>query len=110
MSGGRVMMRVALQDELPEGHARVFTAGDIEIALSNVGGEVYAIENVCTHDGGPLGEGRLLDAAIECPRHGARFDVKTGEVLRAPALVPVRSFPVRIVDGVIYVEVEEDEV
>lgn len=66
------------------------------VAIYNIDGEFYAIEDVCTHDGGPLAEGRLQGHVIECPRHGAQFDVKTGKVLSPPALVDVPTYEVRI--------------
>lgn len=103
-------LKVARVEDVPEGQARVFDVGDLEIALCNVDGAFYAIENVCTHDGGPLGEGRLSDHSIECPRHGARFDVRTGDVIRLPAVIPVRSFPIRVLEGSIFVGLEEGDV
>jgi 3-phenylpropionate/trans-cinnamate dioxygenase ferredoxin subunit len=84
----------------------VFRAGSVRVALANLGGAIYAIEDVCTHDDGPLGEGALDGNAVECPRHGARFDVTTGAVLSMPAAVPVRSFETRVTEGDVYVKVE----
>ena len=69
-------------------------------------GEWGAIDNVCTHDGGTLGEGELDDSAVECPRHGSWFDLRTGKPLNLPAYVPVDTFPVTVEDGVIRVEVD----
>ncbi len=101
-------IRVASLEDLPEGEVRVLDAGDGSVALCrSQGGDVYAVEDVCTHDDGPLGEGELEGFAIECPRHGARFDIRTGEVLCLPAVVPIRTFPVRIEGGEVYVEIEE---
>ena len=101
-------IRVADAEEVPAGQIRVFDAGEESVALCRtLRGEVYAVEDVCTHDGGPLGEGDLDEFAIECPRHGARFDVRTGEVLCMPAVVPVRTFPVKEEDGGLFVEVED---
>ena len=104
-------IKIARVDEIPEGTARVFAVGDsdLEVALCNVGGAIHAIENVCTHDDGPLGTGRLAGATIECPRHGARFDVTTGAVARMPAVVPVRTFPTRVTDGDVHVGIDPDE-
>ena len=65
-----------------------------------------AIDNVCTHDGGVLGEGELDDCCIECPRHGSRFDMLTGEVMGAPADIPVNAYDVRVVEGRIEVSLE----
>lgn len=102
-------VRVARTDEVPEGEARVFEVGDVSIALCNVGGSFHAIENTCTHDGGPLGEGELDGAVIECPRHGARFDVRTGAVLRMPAIVSVQSFATKVEGSEVFVALEEAE-
>jgi len=91
--------------EVVPGQAKVVTLGDVRVALCNVDGKIYAIEDVCTHDDGPLGEGALAVGRIQCPRHGAQFDVKTGSAVRMPAIVPVRTFPVEVKDGEIFVRV-----
>jgi 3-phenylpropionate/trans-cinnamate dioxygenase ferredoxin component len=71
---------------------------DLRIAVCNVDGQFYAIEDVCTHDGGPLDQGQLEGDEIECPRHGARFCVRDGRATLMPAVMPVRTFPIKI-DG-----------
>ena len=78
------------------------------IAICRVDGKLYAIEDICTHDDGPLGEGFLDGCEIECPRHGARFDVRTGPATRMPAAAPVRTFPLKVEDGEVLVEVETE--
>ena len=83
-------------DQIPAGRVKLVTAGDLRIALCNLDGQLYAIEDVCTHDGGPLDQGQLEGDEIECPRHGARFNVRTGEATLMPAVMPVPTFPVRI--------------
>lgn len=98
-------IKVADTGDIPEGEARVFNVENISIAICNVGGTYYAIENVCTHDNGPLGEGRLIGTQIECPRHGARFDVTSGEVKKQPAYSPVPTFPVQIDNGAIFIDI-----
>jgi 3-phenylpropionate/trans-cinnamate dioxygenase ferredoxin subunit len=75
----------------------------VAVAVFNLGGEFYAIEDVCTHDGGDLAGGEVDGDAIVCPRHGARFSIKTGEVLAPPAYEPIATFPVRVQDGMIQV-------
>ncbi|MGH7707403.1 MAG: Rieske (2Fe-2S) protein [Vulcanimicrobiaceae bacterium] len=72
---------------------------DVEILICNVDGTFYAIEDVCTHDGGELDQGELDGWRIMCPRHGAFFDVRSGAALTPPAILPVRTFPVQLVDG-----------
>ena len=106
MEIAKKFITVASQSEVPSGEARVFEAGGKSLALCNVDGKIYAIDNVCTHDDGPLGSGKLQDHAIECPRHGARFDVRTGAVLGMPAAYPVKSYPTRIENGQVQVEIE----
>jgi len=98
---------VATIDELPEGKVIVVSAAERRIALCNYGGAIYAIDDVCTHDRGPLGEGELIGHEIECPRHGARFDVTTGRATRLPAVRPVQAYPVHVVDGAVSVEVPQ---
>ncbi len=90
--------RVAARSDVAAGEVRVFDLEGQSIALANVGGELHAIDNVCTHDGAPLGEGILTGAQVECPRHGARFDVRSGRVTVLPAVLPVRTYPVEV-DG-----------
>lgn len=95
---------VAKVADIPPGTMKVVEASGLRVALCNVEGTFYAVEDVCTHDDGPLGEGSLRGAELECPRHGARFDVRSGAALRMPAVVPVRTFPVTVVDGTVVLE------
>jgi nitrite reductase/ring-hydroxylating ferredoxin subunit len=92
--------------DVPPGRAKIVEIGDEDVALCNVDGKIYAIANVCTHDGGPLGEGYLLGEEIECPRHGARFNVRTGEVKVLPAIMPIPTFEVKVEGDDILVDVE----
>ena len=95
---------VGKAEDIAVGTAVVAEAGGKRLALCNTGEGIYAIDDVCTHDGGPLDQGQLEGKEIECPRHGARFDVTTGRALCLPAVRPVRTYPVRIEGG----EVEID--
>jgi nitrite reductase/ring-hydroxylating ferredoxin subunit len=102
----------------PSGFVRVADAGSIppgEVAVVDVEGRSLcightvdgrwgAIDNVCTHDGGVLGQGELDDVCVECPRHGARFDLFSGEVRALPAVFPVNAYPAREVDGAVEVD------
>jgi 3-phenylpropionate/trans-cinnamate dioxygenase ferredoxin component len=94
---------VAAEDTLAPGEVRVVNADGTLIAVFNVEGSYYAIEDVCTHDGGDLASGPLEGDEVVCPRHGARFCVRTGEALTAPAYEPTATFPVRIENGIVQV-------
>jgi 3-phenylpropionate/trans-cinnamate dioxygenase ferredoxin component len=94
---------VAKTADVPAGTVRTFQAGGEDIAIANVNGEFYAIANVCTHDGGPLGEGQVFGQLVECPRHGARFDVKTGQARALPAVLPVHTYELQVEDDEIMV-------
>lgn len=101
-------VRAARLADIPPGRVKVVEVGDEEVALCNVDGQILAVANVCSHDGGPLGEGTLLDVGevqIECPRHGARFDVRTGEVRSLPAMVPIPAYRVQVQGDDVLVDV-----
>jgi 3-phenylpropionate/trans-cinnamate dioxygenase ferredoxin component len=95
-------VEIAPLSDLPSGERMFLDIGDEPVVLFNIAGNVYAIGDVCTHDGGPLGEGEMDGHQIICPRHGARFDVRNGKALTMPAIVDTPSFPVEIRDGIIY--------
>ena len=94
--------------ELPPGGMRMVEWEDLEIGVFNCGGTIYAIEDRCSHDNGPLVEGELHEdkCTIECPRHGSEFDLRTGKALTLPAYVPVDTFPVIVDDHMIKLEVD----
>jgi 3-phenylpropionate/trans-cinnamate dioxygenase ferredoxin subunit len=91
-------VKVGKVEDVPAGTAKVYEVDDRAIAVCNVDGTFYAIDDVCTHDEGSLEQGFLEGYEIECPRHGACFDVRTGDVTALPAVVPIDTFPVRV-DG-----------
>jgi 3-phenylpropionate/trans-cinnamate dioxygenase ferredoxin subunit len=94
--------------DIGPGETKDFAVEEHSILVANCAGSYYAIEDRCTHDDGPLAEGRLDGCQIECPRHGARFDMKTGKALTLPAFIPVAAFPVRVTaDGALEVELED---
>jgi len=99
---------VAAASEIGPGEREIFDVEGYYIAVFNVGGTYYAVEDVCTHDDGPVAEGELYGFEIECPRHGARFDIRTGAVLRMPAVEPIRWFPVRVEDGNLQIGFEDE--
>jgi 3-phenylpropionate/trans-cinnamate dioxygenase ferredoxin subunit len=102
---------VASVDEVPAGSVRVVDIGDRSLCLGHTEDDRWgAIDNVCTHDGGTLGEGELEDVCVECPRHGARFDLFSGQVMALPAVVPVTAYPVRVRDGKVEVDLRVERV
>ena len=94
---------VARVEDIAPGEHRVVDVDDVMVAVFNLDGEFHAIEDVCTHDGSEIASGCLVGDNIECPRHGARFNIRTGEVTAPPAYEAVDTFPVQVVDGVIHV-------
>lgn len=88
---------VAKVGEIAPGGVKVVRLDDVPVAVFFVDGAYYALEDVCTHDGGPLAEGPLEGCVVECPRHGAKFDIRTGAVLALPAISPVPTYQVRVV-------------
>jgi len=89
-------VRVASTGDIEPGRVQVFEVNGRQIAICNVDGTFYAIDDVCTHDGGPLDQGELEGNEIECPRHGALFDVTTGKALTLPAVRPVETYEVQV--------------
>jgi 3-phenylpropionate/trans-cinnamate dioxygenase ferredoxin subunit len=102
------IIEVCPVDELKPGQRRLIEWEDLEIGVFNCAGNLYAIEDRCSHDDGPLAEGEFDDEActVECPRHGSLFDLKTGKPMTLPAYVPVDTFPVIIEDETIKLEVD----
>jgi 3-phenylpropionate/trans-cinnamate dioxygenase ferredoxin subunit len=87
---------VARRDELPSGQRKLLEIDGEPIAIFNIAGKYFAIADVCSHDDGPVAEGELDGMKIECPRHGARFDLETGKALSLPAVVDIAAYPVRL--------------
>ena len=98
---------VAKASEIPVGQLKEVEAGGKRLLVCHAEGGFYAVDNTCTHDDGPLGDGWLDGTAIECPRHGARFDVATGKVLCLPAAVPINSYRVNVENGQIAVNIND---
>lgn len=98
-------VKVARTDEIGPGQGKVVAVGDKLIALFNIDGSFHAIDDTCTHVGGPLSEGELEGTLVTCPWHGAVFDLTTGDVLGPPAVQKVTKYNTRVEDGVVEVEV-----
>ncbi len=94
--------------DLPPGARRTIEHDDLDIVVFNVAGTLYAIEDRCSHDDGPLADGPVDATActVECPRHGSLFDLRTGRPKTLPAYTPVEIFPVSIADGIVRIDVD----
>ena len=101
-------MRVADVHEIPDPGKKVLELDDRFVVLLHVDGRFYCISDVCTHDGGPLGEGQLCGYELGCPRHGARFDIRSGQALSMPATEATTVHEVRVQGNDVYVRLQED--
>jgi 3-phenylpropionate/trans-cinnamate dioxygenase ferredoxin component len=98
--------RVAAAADVPQGSLRRVEVRGTPICLVHAeDGSFYAIGDTCTHEDYSLSEGELWDMSVECPRHGSRFDVRTGKVTGLPAVIPAQTYPVTVENGEIYIEV-----
>jgi 3-phenylpropionate/trans-cinnamate dioxygenase ferredoxin subunit len=100
-------VKIAEAAELAPGGKKLVDVDGRALALFRVGDDYYAVDDVCTHDGGPLAEGDLEGTEIECPRHGARFDVRTGAVTCFPAVEPIPTHPVEVRGDGVYVRIDD---
>jgi len=95
--------RVASVEEIASGGRLSIFVYDVPALLIRIGDEFFAIEDVCSHDGQPLTNGLLFDCSITCPRHGAKFNLRTGAAMCMPAVEPISTFEVRVTDDAVYV-------
>lgn len=109
MTETRQFVRVASEKDIAEGQVCVVEARGRRVCLCKSGGKLYAIDDRCTHDNGPLGEGRLVGGQVECPRHGARFDVHTGKAMCLPAVGYVATYEIDVRDGEVWIGIPVDD-
>ena len=102
-------LEIAPANELPPGERLFVEIGGKPLVIFNIAGELFSIADVCSHDDGPVGEGEIEGYNITCPRHGAQFDVRTGQVTQMPAVVDIPAYPVRVVDGMIQLGFPKDQ-
>ena len=98
------LMRLCKVSDIPDPGKKTFELGDRFVVLFHVGGRFYALDDSCTHDGGPLGEGTLSGFEIACPRHGARFDIRDGRVLSMPAVSDTVAHEVKVEGNEVFVK------
>jgi len=99
---------VAGVEQIANGERLFIEIDDRSIVVFNIADRLFAIGDICTHDGGPLGDGKVDGWDIICPRHGARFDIRSGKVISLPAFIDIPAYPVRIVEGQIEIGVPID--
>ena len=92
-------------DDIASGNALKVESGDFTLAVFNVGGEFYVTDDHCTHGPGSLSEGYIDGDVIECNFHNGQFNIRTGEVVSPPCMVPVKTYPTTVEDGSVYIEV-----
>ncbi len=92
---------IAPAEQLPDGERLFLEVENRQIVIFNLAGRFFAIGDVCSHDNGPVGDGEIEGEEIICPRHGGRFDIRTGQATSLPAVTDIPSYPVRVVDGMI---------
>ena len=101
-------VEIAPVSDLPNGERLFVDLSDKPIVIFNIAGQLFAIGDVCSHDDGPLGDGLLEDHNIVCPRHGAEYDVRTGKAMAMPAVIDIPAYPVKLVDGNIFVGIPKE--
>jgi 3-phenylpropionate/trans-cinnamate dioxygenase ferredoxin subunit len=101
-------IKVCSETEIEEGKTRLFLVNEQPVIVARYNGQIYAIEGICSHDGGEFGDNEtLIDSQIECPRHGARFDIQTGEAKRLPAVAGIKSYEIKVDDGQVFVAADQ---
>lgn len=96
-------IEVASLDDLPEGERLFLDIDEVYLVMFNIAGHIYAIADVCSHDDGPLGDGELEGMDLSCPRHGAKFDIRSGKALSLPAVVDIPVYPVQVREQKIFI-------
>lgn len=105
---GEDFVKVAETEDIQVSQMMAVEVNDEKICLANVNGKYYAIGNVCTHMGGPLAEGKLEEYIVQCPWHGSRFDIRSGEVVRPPAMKPESTYEVKVENNDILIKKQKE--
>jgi 3-phenylpropionate/trans-cinnamate dioxygenase ferredoxin subunit len=101
-------VEIAPASELPSGERLFVELGDKPIVIFNIASQLFAIGDVCSHDDGPLGDGDVEGYNVVCPRHGAEFDIRTGQAMQMPAVIDIPAYPVQVRDGTIFVGIPKE--
>ena len=101
-------VEIAPASELPNGERLFVDLEDTPVVIFNIAGQFFAIGDVCSHDDGPLGDGMIEGFNVVCPRHGAEFDVRTGQAVQMPAVVDIPAYPVQVRNGTIFIGVPKE--
>ncbi len=99
--------RLCSENEIAEGTVKTYEIHGKAIAVARYDGVVYAVDDICTHDGGALGTGDIVNGQVQCPRHGARFDLKTGDATQMPAVIGIKTYRIKTENGDILVALDE---
>jgi 3-phenylpropionate/trans-cinnamate dioxygenase ferredoxin subunit len=99
------LVTVAKASDVKPGQMKSFQVKGKRILIANWEGTLFATDDICTHDGGTLSDGELVEGEVECPRHGGRFDLRTGAVTALPPMFPIKTYPVHVEGDQIMVEV-----
>ncbi|GAP22909.1 Rieske (2Fe-2S) protein [Leptolinea tardivitalis] len=96
---------VAQEQDIPLNERLFIEINEQPIVIFNLGGKLFAIGDVCTHDNGPVGDGQVDGYEVVCPRHGARFDIRSGKATKSPAFRDVPSYQIKVEDGKIFIKI-----
>jgi 3-phenylpropionate/trans-cinnamate dioxygenase ferredoxin subunit len=99
---------IAPESELPNGERLFIEAEGKSLVIFNIAGQYFSIGDICSHDDGPVGDGDIEGYNVVCPRHGAEFDIRTGQAVQMPAVVDIPAYPVRVVNGMIQVGIPKE--
>ncbi|MBI5051459.1 non-heme iron oxygenase ferredoxin subunit [Candidatus Micrarchaeota archaeon] len=98
------LVKLCRENQVSEGSGQLFEAGGKQLAVFKAQGKLYCTDAICTHSGGPLQDGSVEDTCVTCPWHGAQFDIKTGKVISPPATEGIKTYEVKIENGIVMVD------
>jgi len=99
------LVKIGRESDFSKGFMKLVEAAGKQIAIADVNGRLYAFDDKCTHYGGHLSKGLLMDNIVQCPLHGSQFDVTTGERKAGPATKPIKTYPVKVDGGEVFIDI-----